>query len=960
MRRTERKTERYDYKVLATVGTTEQDKYSLYKEDSDESNQSLRDASFQAYRDISSQAVDDNTLQVVDDDELSHAINDIASTVVDNNSTSVVLDDDDVVTQEGIGGAAEIITDFVEEQDVASLFANLNINSATISEDDLDSFVSVEGTIITSDHSEDEATIVDSNNNQLNEHSEFVNVNVNVNQVTNLPTSSSNNTTHSNINTHNITPTMDANQLAVEESTISEDIDDFLGENEVEDVGDELSDYDALAKRAEMFRSSYRNLHKQLQTVMAEAYEPKYEPAYSNKLKSIKEYINSLKHYKRKLQESAKNEQSTSTKAKYDFLKKQFDSMYKELTDYLIADVSGWVSLSDIDVSKRRQDLSGKEKMIQSLSEIVRDIVGMSMNSVDTKSITDNYDKLCKSKGAYIKTLDEIVKNRQLDQKKSYNISKLNVDIPKFKGYKGIDIYTFKTKFEKLHPSSQTPRDYLPELLINNYLVNPALILVKDATDIDDIWKRLIEAYGDSKRLLANKITELGDVEGNCKSKDPEKVIEGLSKVINVMKDLYQLASDHDLKQKLLHGDAMEKIHCLMGEGRFTRWVSLLCDKDLSDEDQQWSELLKFLEKEIKVNQQKILLSTKKKKETNSREQCDRNSRRDQSHHNQDMSGNQEQNDASHHNREDGGNNPVCKICNATDHVQTSGPNGSKLVQYFVCKKFVDMTPAQRFTELKNKNLCFQCLFPGADKRRGKHREGRCQRDFVCPHPSHSRFTGKKHVLVCDEHKADESNKEVLDEYKRRCIARPNQVELPPFTQAILIHHNYAITTAEPLIESPPEQLTVLSPDAPEFNPLQPPIEHVDQVIHALTSESSTSNTSQVSFPSPIERNILPDVKEESVYMLQTMEVEGNKFNLFFDGGCRKFVCRYNAIERLGSRATLLHNGPVEIAGVGGMTMSTPHGIYQVQLPVKGGFEALLSGTCMETITEPFPLYPLD
>ena len=119
-------------------------------------------------------------------------------------------------------------------------------------------------------------------------------------------------------------------------------------------------------------------------------------------------------------------------------------------------------------------------------------------------------------------------------------------------------------------------------------------------------------------------------------------------------------------------------------------------------------------------------------------------------------------------------------------------------------------------------------------------------------------------------------------------------------------------------------------------------------------------HTSQVSFPSPIERNILPDVKEESVYMLQTMEVEGNKFNLFFDGGCRKFVCRYNAIERLGSRATPLHNGTVEIAGVGGMTMSTPHGIYQVQLPVKGGFEALLSGTCMETITEPFSLYPLD
>ena len=265
MRRTERKTERYDYKVLATVGTTEQDKYSLYKEDSDESNQSLRDASFQEYRDISSQAVDDNTLQVVDDDELSHANNGIASTVVDNNSTSVVLDDDDVVTREGIGGAAEIITDFDEEQDVASLFANLNINSATVSEDDLDSFVSVEGTIIKSDHREYEATIVDLSN-QFNEHSDFGNVNMNMNQVTNfLPTSSSD-TTHSNTNKHNITPTMDASHLAVEESTISEDIDDFFGENEVEDVDDEISGYDALAKRAEMFHSSYHNLHKQPQT----------------------------------------------------------------------------------------------------------------------------------------------------------------------------------------------------------------------------------------------------------------------------------------------------------------------------------------------------------------------------------------------------------------------------------------------------------------------------------------------------------------------------------------------------------------------------------------------------------------------------------------------------------------------------------------------------------------------
>ncbi len=280
------------------------------------------------------------------------------------------------------------------------------------------------------------------------------------------------------------------------------------------------------------------------------------------------------------------------------------------------------------------------------------------------------------------------------------------------------------------------------------------------------------------------------------------------------------------------------------------------------------------------------------------------------------------------------------------------------------------MTPAQRCTELKSKNLCFQCLFPGADKRRGKHRDGRCQRDFICPHPSHSRFTGKKHVLICEEHKGDDRNKEVLEEYKRRCIARPNQVELPPFTQAILIHHNF-VTNDPPSISGAQNvqgQAHLISAEAPEFFPLQPTIPSIPEaVIHVVDSEVTPTPTSasispalSTPLPEAVERNVLPDVDEESVYILQTIKVDGNKYSIFFDGGCRKFVSRYSAIERLGSRATLLEKGPIGIAGVGGMKMTTPHGIYQIKIPVKGGYEALVSGTCMDKITEKFPMYPLD
>ena len=40
------------------------------------------------------------------------------------------------------------------------------------------------------------------------------------------------------------------------------------------------------------------------------------------------------------------------------------------------------------------------------------------------------------------------------------------------------------------------------------------------------------------------------------------------------------------------------------------------------------------------------------------------------------------------------------------------------------------------------------------------------------------------------------------------------------------------------------------------------------------------------------------------------------------------------------------------------MTMETPHGYYGVKLPVSGG-QALLSGICLDMITQPFSLYPL-
>ena len=114
----------------------------------------------------------------------------------------------------------------------------------------------------------------------------------------------------------------------------------------------------------------------------------------------------------------------------------------------------------------------------------------------------------------------------------------------------------------------------------------------------------------------------------------------------------------------------------------------------------------------------------------------------------------------------------ACHFCGETDHIKTDGPNGIKLVQYFSCRKFVEMKPNQRFLELREKGLCFQCLYPGARQNQGRHMDGSCQKEFACKHPSHNHFPSKKHVLICQEHCLTTENKALLETYRSRCILR--------------------------------------------------------------------------------------------------------------------------------------------------------------------------------------------
>ena len=217
---------------------------------------------------------------------------------------------------------------------------------------------------------------------------------------------------------------------------------------------------------------------------------------------------------------------------------------------------------------------------------------------------------------------------------------------------------------------------------------------------------------------------------------------------------------------------------------------------------------------------------------------------------------------------------------------------------------FVNTSHVSRYEGLRKKGFCCQCLYPGA-KWVGKHRSGQCQRDYVCPNASHNKYTTKLHVLICEEHKDNQENKELLQKYKERFILKHSNI-LPDYSKEI-------------------------------------------KLSYTSTNESKgfAGNSNE-------------SVGESAIFMLQTVKVDNNKFTIFYDTGCKDFLCRFESVQTLGNRANQEFDGQIGVRGVGGIGTNSPHGIYSVKLPLTSGKDAIFVGSCLERLTEDFPNYPLE
>ena len=370
--------------------------------------------------------------------------------------------------------------------------------------------------------------------------------------------------------------------------------------------------------------------------------------------------------------------------------------------------------------------------------------------------LADSKSDLKNSLDVFKSRLEQEICTRDLSEEKIKNASLVGIKLPKFKGYNSsLDFYTFKSEFEKL-VATRLSAKLLPDYLKNNYLEGQAFQVVKELTELNQIWERLKQSFGNVTTLLSKKLNDLERGEALSKIKDDEKFVISATRFKNCMDELTTLAEKHDLKNELYHMSTLTKIFHLIGKER-QRKIMEHSHKTFTghiDNEQMWLNIVNHLNREIQVREQIIMFNGPSSNDSSKgKEKTEENlgSKGDSTFIGSSLS-------------------KSCAICGEENHVPTVSDKGHVVVNYFACAKFAKASTKERFEILRKKKLCFQCLSPG--KKAGH--DGPCFDKFRCPNDTHKTHTRGLHVLICAKHKEEEANKKLFADYKAKFITFPS------------------------------------------------------------------------------------------------------------------------------------------------------------------------------------------
>ena len=152
----------------------------------------------------------------------------------------------------------------------------------------------------------------------------------------------------------------------------------------------------------------------------------------------------------------------------------------------------------------------------------------------------------------------------------------------------------------------------LVDYLKMNFLSDSALILVQTMENLDKIWEKLENAFGNMQLILQNKISFLEKQTPLWKISSDEKIGVTLSCLINTMTEVSELAKKFELEEELYYGGCLEKILSMMGNARERKFVKESVDSKVK-KPKEWARLKIFLEKELEFREKITILNKTKK-----------------------------------------------------------------------------------------------------------------------------------------------------------------------------------------------------------------------------------------------------------------------------------------------------------------------------------------------------------
>ena len=271
--------------------------------------------------------------------------------------------------------------------------------------------------------------------------------------------------------------------------------------------------------------------------------------------------------------------------------------------------------LSDSQILEKEKNLKDLDfeysKILNWITELVK------AGPADYEKTNEILYKARQGKANLRKLKDEYQENSELQivegdlsVEKMKNTSFLKLDVPKYHGYgSSLHFYTFKSEFEKLI-SGRIQAKLLPDYLKCNFLKGQALDIVKEIHQMDEIWERLKNAFGNVNILLNNKLIEVVKYGPLWKIKNDEKIIQVMIKLVNGTQ-LGTLAKNHKIDDILYHPSDLVKIYELIGRKRQFKCMEQCLGKEMSIKD-EWIKIIGVLSFELKLKEKALLLDKTK------------------------------------------------------------------------------------------------------------------------------------------------------------------------------------------------------------------------------------------------------------------------------------------------------------------------------------------------------------